>query len=252
MRLKGKTAIITGASSGMGKATALLFAAEGANVIAIARRKERLEEIATHAKENGQIIVPVEGDVTVQADIEKAVKLAADNYSGVDILVNNAGVMDNMVPIADLDDDLWTRMLDVNLTSVMKFTRAAIREMLKKESGVIVNIASVGGTQGSRAGVAYTAAKHAVIGLTKNVGFQYALRGIRCNAICPGGVATEIAVGITDPNLFGMERATAGLNLMPRQGEAEEIASIALFLASDDASFVNGAVLAADGGWTAY
>ena len=122
----------------------------------------------------------------------------------------------------------------------------------EKKSGVIVNIASAGGLFGSRAGVAYTASKHAVVGLTKNVGFQYAKLGIRCNAIAPGAVSTNIAASMTKPNEFGMERAMAGINLSPRTGEAKEIATVALFLASDDASFVNGAILAADGGWSAY
>jgi NAD(P)-dependent dehydrogenase (short-subunit alcohol dehydrogenase family) len=123
---------------------------------------------------------------------------------------------------------------------------------LAKKKGVIVNTASVGGLQGSRAGAAYTASKFAVVGLTKNIGFQYALSGIRCNAIAPGGVNTNIGKTINNPDKFGMERATSGSANNPRMGEPVEIANVALFLASDDSSFVNGTVITADSGWTAY
>jgi NAD(P)-dependent dehydrogenase (short-subunit alcohol dehydrogenase family) len=123
---------------------------------------------------------------------------------------------------------------------------------LDKGKGVIINIASVGGLFGSRAGAAYTASKHAVVGLTKNVGFHYATKGIRCNAIAPGAVNTNIGSTIKQPNPFGAQRSSMGLSLNPRAGEAEEIAGVALFLATDESSFVNGIVITADAGWTAY
>ncbi len=143
-------------------------------------------------------------------------------------------------------------MFAINVTGMMRTVRKALPIFIEKERGVIVNIASGGGLFGSRAGVAYTASKHAVVGLTKNVGFQYANMGIRCNAIAPGAVNTSIASTITSPNEFCMGRAMAGINLNPRTGEPEEIANLALFLASDASSVVNGAVIAADSGWTAY
>jgi len=123
---------------------------------------------------------------------------------------------------------------------------------LEKKNGVIINIASIGGIAGSRAGASYTTSKYALIGLTKNVGFQYAAMGIRCNAIAPGGVNTNIGKTINAPDKFGMERATSGAANNPRMGEASEIATVALFLACDDSSLVNGSVVTADGGWTAY
>ena len=247
--LTDKIAIVTGASSGMGREITRLFAEQGATVVALARRKERLEALA---KENSKII-PFAADVTNAADLENVVKFTTENYSRIDILVNNAGTMDDMTPIADLTDELWEKVLAVNTTSVMKLTRAAIKVMLEQKSGAIVNIASVGGLFGSRAGAAYTASKHAVVGLTKNTAFMYATSGIRCNAICPGGVNTEIAQnGMTNINQFGMGRVATGIQSSPRSGEPEEIAKLALFLASDAASLVSGATITADAGWTAY
>lgn len=134
----------------------------------------------------------------------------------------------------------------------MRTTRKVLPIFTEKKKGVIVNIASAGGLFGSRAGAAYTASKHAVVGFTKNVGFQYANLGIRCNAIAPGGVNTNIAASLTAPSPFGAERASVGMAVNPRVGEPQEIAKVALFLASDDSSFVNGTTIVADAGWTAY
>ena len=160
--------------------------------------------------------------------------------------------MDNFVPAAEVTDELWERVFAINITGPMRATRKALPIFIKKGSGIIINIASAGGLLGSRAGVSYTASKHAVIGLTKNVGFQYAKLGIRCNAIAPGAVNTNIGKTIYNPSQFGMERAMARMNLNPRVGEPEEIAKVALFLACDDSSFINGTVITADSGWTAY
>ena len=134
----------------------------------------------------------------------------------------------------------------------MRAIRKALPIFIQKGSGIIINVASVGGLFGSRAGAAYTASKHAVIGLTKNVGYQYASAGIRCNAIAPGAVNTNIGATITAPNELGIGKAMAGFSLNPRTGESDEIAKVALFSASDDSSFLNGTVITADAGWTAY
>jgi NAD(P)-dependent dehydrogenase (short-subunit alcohol dehydrogenase family) len=180
------------------------------------------------------------------------IDFSKETYGTLDILVNNAGIMDNFVPAGEVTDELWEKVFAVNVTGPMRAIRKALPIFSEKGSGVIVNIASAGGLLGSRAGAAYTASKHAVVGLTKNVGFQYANLGIRCNAIAPGAVNTNIGTTIYNPSQFGMERAMAGMNLNPRVGEPGEIAKVALFLASDDSSFVNGAVIVADAGWTAY
>jgi NAD(P)-dependent dehydrogenase (short-subunit alcohol dehydrogenase family) len=194
----------------------------------------------------------VAANVAKEEDVQNLVDSTVAEYGTLDILVNNAGIMDNFVPAGDLTDELWDRVFAVNTTGPMRTIRKSLPIFLEKEGGVIVNIASAGGLNGSRAGAAYTAAKHAVVGLTKNVGFQYAVKNIRCNAIAPGAVATNIATSINAPNEFGMGRAMVGMGINPRTGTPEEIAKVALFLASDDSSFVNGTVVTADAGWTAY
>lgn len=159
--------------------------------------------------------------------------------------------MDNFEPAGDIEDEKWERIFSINTTSVMRASRKALPIFLEKQSGVIINVASAGGLRGARAGAAYTASRHAVVGFTKNIGFMYATKGIRCNAIAPGGVETNIGASMTSINEFGMGRIQAGLGSNPRVGKPEEIATIALFLASDEASFVNGTVITGDAGWTA-
>ncbi|MBY0161536.1 SDR family oxidoreductase [Cytobacillus firmus] len=253
MRLSGKVAIITGAASGMGKATAELFAAEGAKVVVSDLRLEAAQAVVDGIAANGGgTAMAVAANVAKEEEVQQLVDATVKEYGTLDILINNAGIMDNFVPAADVTDELWDRVFAINATGPMRTIRKALPIFLEKKSGVIVNIASAGGLMGSRAGTSYTAAKHAVVGLTKNVGFQYATQGIRCNAVAPGGVSTNIGTTINAPNSFGMERAMAGMNLNPRAGEPEEIAKVVLFLASDEASFVNGTVVTADAGWTAY
>jgi NAD(P)-dependent dehydrogenase (short-subunit alcohol dehydrogenase family) len=251
MRLK-KVAVVTGAASGMGKEIAILYAKEGAKVVASDINLDAAKTTVAEIESNGGIATALLVNVAKEEDIQKLIDTAVNTYGTLDILVNNAGIMDNFVPAADLTDELWERVFAINTTGPMRAIRKALPIFTGQGSGVIVNIASTGGLMGSRAGAAYTAAKHAVIGLTKNVGFQYATLGVRCNAIAPGGINTNIAAAISNPHEFGMGRAIAGMNLNPRVGEPEEIARVALFLASDDSSFVNGTVVIADAGWTAY
>lgn len=252
MRLEHKVAVITGAASGMGKAIALLFAQEGAKVVVSDIQKESAQITVDEIEANGGQAVAIATNVTQEQEVHQLIQKAVEEYGTLDILVNNAGIMDNFVPAGDVTDDLWERVFAINTTGTMRTIRQALPIFTEKKSGIIINIASAGGLNGSRAGAAYTASKHAVVGLTKNVGFQYAPLGIRCNAIAPGGVATNIGSTISEPNTFGMERAMIGMNLNPRTGESHDIAKVALFLASDDASFVNGTVIVADAGWTAY
>lgn len=251
-KLDGRIAIITGAGSGIGRSMSLLFAKEGAIIVAGDIDLKGAEETIEQIEKDGGKGIAVSVDVSKEKNIENMFDVALKNYGTVDILVNNAGIMDNFIPVEDLTDDLWEKIFAINATSVMRGMRKALPIFKAKGKGVIINTASVGGLYGSRAGAAYTASKHAVVGLTKNVGFQYAELGIRCNAIAPGGVNTNIASHINAPNEFGTSRVMSGTGFNPRSGEAEEIATIALFLASDDSSFVNGTVIVADGGWTAY
>ncbi len=252
MKLLGKVAVVTGASSGMGKSIALLYAKEGASVIAVARRKEKLDEIVEMAKNYEGKIIAMQGDVSRKEDNEKMIDLAVKNFGKIDILVNNAGIMDEMMPVGEVEDELWSNVMNVNLNGPFYACRRAVNLMIQQGGGNIINVGSIGGLNGCRAGVSYTASKYALLGLTKNIGFMYADKGIRCNIICPGGVESEIGVGTSHPSEFGFSRIRLGLGNVPRTGLPEEIATIALFLASDDSSLINGAEIVADAGWTAF
>jgi NAD(P)-dependent dehydrogenase (short-subunit alcohol dehydrogenase family) len=169
----------------------------------------------------------------------------------VDILVNNAGIMDGMEPAGEIKDDLWDKVFAVNTTSVMRSTRKVLPIFLEKNYGVIINVASIGGLNGKVAGTTYISSKHAVVGFTKSTGYMYANKGIRCNAIAPGGVNTNIGASMKNISQFGMERTGLFLKANPKTGEPEDIANLALFLASDDSKFINATVVTADSGWTA-
>ncbi|WP_261809859.1 glucose 1-dehydrogenase [Levilactobacillus humaensis] len=251
-RLQGKVAIITGAGSGMGAEMAKLFAAEGARVVGADINLDRLQTVVSAIVDAGEEALAVKTDVSNLADIEALFAAAKAKFGQVDILVNNAGIMDDMAPIGELTDEMWQRNFAINTNSVMYATREAVKEFLPRHTGVILNIASVGGTNGGRAGVAYTAAKHAVVGLTKNTAFMYENEGLRINAIAPGGINTNITESMTGVSQFGMGRQQQGQGLMPQIGTSEAIATAALFLVSDDAAYVNGAIVPVDGGWTTY
>ncbi|MFJ5761155.1 SDR family oxidoreductase [Neobacillus sp. NPDC093182] len=252
MRLENKIAVVTGAASGMGKAIAILYAKEGAKVVISDLNIEAANLTVEEIKSAGGEAIAVMANVAKEEDVQNLIDTAVTTYGTLDILVNNAGIMDNFEPAGDIEDEKWERVFAVNTTGVMRTTRKALPIFLDKQSGVIVNIASAGGLQGARAGAAYTASKHAVVGFTKNTGYMYAKSGVRCNAIAPGGVETNIGASMTNINHFGMERIHAGMAINPRIGKPEDIANIALFLASDESSFVNGTVIAGDAGWTAY
>lgn len=251
MRLEGKTVLLTGASSGIGKSVALLFAKEGAKVVAVARRMEKLEELSKEAANLPGEIIAFQGDISIDDDINNMVDYTMKRYGQIDVLMNNAGILDNFTPIGELTDELWDKVIDINLTAPMKLARKVIPIMEKQEKGNIINTSSLGGLYGARAGTAYTASKYGLTGITKNIAYMYAPKGIRCNAICPGGVDTEIMSNLHASD-FGMERVMKGTANNPRSGSPEEIANIALFLASDESSFVNGDTIVADAGWTAY
>lgn len=251
MKLEGKAALVTGAGSGIGAAIAQRFAREGARVVVADVVEERAEAVVQAIGASGGTASAFVGDVASPEDVARMVRAAVERFGRLDILCNNAGIMDRMAPVTETPLDLWERVLQVNLTGPFLACREALPVMLAQGGGVIVNIASVGGLFGGRAGAAYTASKHGLVGLTKNVAFMYATQNIRCNAICPGPVQTGIGLG-GEPSQHGLSRMQLGMGLMTRIAQPDEIAGVALFLASDDASFVNGAVLVADGGWTAY
>lgn len=251
MKLKDKVSVITGAASGMGKAIAELYAKEGSKVIVADLNIEGAEAVVEAITQNGGNAKAVKTNVADLADIENMIDTAVKEYGTLDILVNNAGIMDGMEAVGDVEDNRWDLIFDINTKAVMCAMRKVIPIFEEKGKGVIVNTASTGGLNGAHAGAAYVASKHAVVGLTKNTGFMYAQKGIRCNAIAPGGVATNITSSVKGFNEFGASRTQLASAVIPRIGEPEEVAKVALFLASDDSSFVNGTVVTADAGWTA-
>jgi len=252
MRLQGKTAIVTGAASGMGKAIAELYASEGAKVVVSDINLEGAQAVVNGIKEKGGEAVAVQTNVASEEDVKRLFDETKQAFGKLDIVVNNAGIMDGMEPVGDVSDERWEKVFAVNTTAVMRSMRLAVALFLEQGHGTIVNNISAGGLFGARAGAAYTASKHAVVGLTKNTGFMYAANNIRCNGIAPGAVITNISSSMTNINHFGASRQQLGMAINPRAGQPEEIAQLALFLGSDESSFVNGQVIAIDGGWTAY
>jgi len=251
MRLKDKVAIITGAGSGLGRAAALLFAREGAKIVVAANRDKDGEETVKLIIESGGDAIFTQVDVTRAADLQNAVKSAIGKYGKLDIMLNNAGTPGPGKLIADITEEEWNRVLAVNLTGVFLGTKYAIPEMLKGGGGVIINVSSVAGVSPRRYTAAYSAAKAGVIQLTKVTALEYARKNIRVNCILPGPIDTpfftKVAGGDADKIAAFKEKV---LNEVPlgRFAQPEEIAQVALFLASDEASYITGAAFAADGG----
>lgn len=248
-RFAGRVGIITGAGSGIGKATIERFVNEGGEAIAVDISAERLEHLSAEFRARGQEIRVVSGDLASKATVTEILRTAGDQ---IDVLINNAGIMDDFVPLDELDDELWDRVIAVNLTSVMRLSREVIKVMLKQGKGSIVMTSSGASFKSGIAGTAYTTSKHGLNGLIKSISTIYGSRGIRSNGVAPGGTKTNI-MDITKPmrgqktlELLGPNMANAS-----RTAEPEEIAACILFLASDDASNVNGAILASDSGWSA-
>jgi NAD(P)-dependent dehydrogenase (short-subunit alcohol dehydrogenase family) len=253
MRLQDKVAVITGAASGMGLAMATRFAQEGAKIVAGDWNEERLAEAVASIESGGGTITAAPGDIADQATAEALVDLAIDTYGRIDILCNNAGVMDYMQGVGELSDDIWRRVLGINLDGPMFTSRRAVPRMIAQGGGSIINTASTAGISGGAAGAAYTVSKHALVGLTRNTAWMYAQQGIRCNAICPGGTRTNIGETMPQDRLdpTGAARAGAFAQLIPAILEPSDIANLALFLASDESRHINGAIIPADAGWKA-
>lgn len=251
-RLDNKVAIITGSGSGIGKEIAFTYAREGAKVVIADFSEEAMNQTVEELKEAGHETYGVKVNVAVNEDIERLIDDVIREYGQIDILVNNAGVGDNMQAAANVEDATWNRVIDINLNGVMYGMRKVIPHFQERGVGTIINMASISGLTGGRGGLAYTAVKHAVVGMTKNVASQYGPENIRCNAIAPGHVETGFGAAMDNVDKFGMEIATRGVNLMAKAGTVEEVANIALFLASDESSLINGVALAADGAWSAY
>jgi len=244
-RFAGKTAIVTGAGSGIGRATAIRLAQEGATVVAADIAADRLAALMAEFPELG--FVTVDGDVSLEETVQRIVAAAGDR---IDVLANVAGIMDGFLPVGEIDDETWERVFRVNVTAVMRLTRAVLPRMLEAGSGSIVNVSSEAGIRGGCAGVAYTASKHAVIGLTRNTSVMYAAKGIRSNAVVPGGVATNIEAPFKSA-LAGAALGPILQTIVPPIATSEQLAASITWLASEDSANVTGALLASDGGWSA-
>jgi len=243
-RFSGKTVIVTGAGSGIGKATASRVAREGGRVIAVDISAERLDEFTAELPDAD--VVTVTADITDDAAIARIVEAAGGR---IDALANVAGIMDDMTPVHEVTDAVWKRVFAINVDGTMKLLRAVVPTMLTQQFGSIVNVASEAALRGSAAGAAYTASKHAVVGLTKSSAYMYGPSGIRVNAVAPGPTITNIEATFASP--LGAERVRTGMAVMPDAVEGDALAASITFLLSDDGVNVNGVVLASDGGWSA-
>jgi NAD(P)-dependent dehydrogenase (short-subunit alcohol dehydrogenase family) len=246
-RHAGKTAIVTGAASGIGLATAVRLAQEGADVIGCNRSPEARLQAEKVFADLGLSVRMVQADITDQADIDRLVALADGK---IDVLANVAGVMDGYATVVDIADDVWAKVIDVNMTGVMRMCRAVVPIMCQSGGGSIVTVASRASQFAGPAGVAYTASKHGVLGLVRSIAWYFGPQGVRSNAVLPGAVHSEMHKS-SNRSGWAFERAGVAKMAMPsRKAEAVEIASAVSWLGSDEATYINGAIVNADGGWS--
>jgi len=248
-RLEGKIAVITGANSGIGLATAKLFAKEGASVVIADIMKVNFNGVANEIIENGGNAIAIPTNVTSIEDCKNVFKKAIEKYGRIDILVNSAGVGDFSMPTIRCTDEVWSKLVSVDQTGVFYCTREVLKYMEKAKYGSIINVASIAGVQGN-AGVAYSAAKHAVVGMTKNIAIQYAGKGIRCNAICPGPTDTGMMSAEVEEQMDQEMWETVSKHQCQDIPPADSIdqAYAVMFFASDEARMVTGQIMVVDGG----
>jgi len=248
MKLNGKVAIITGGGTGIGEATAKLFAAQGAYVILTGRRQDALESVAKNIIASGGKVLTVSGSVTDETHVQSVVEQTMRTFGKIDLLVNNAALGGFGVRLHEITDQTWHNTLDTNLTGVFRMTRAVIPHMLGR-GGAIVNVSSVAGLVGFSGSAAYSSTKGALVALTRVLAIEYAQEKIRCNSVCPALVETPMAAEVlTDPDRRALMTAAHPIG---RIGTPDDVARMLLYLASDDASWVTGSVFTIDGGLTA-
>lgn len=247
--LDNKVAIITGAGSGIGEATAKLFAAEGAKVVVSDISEENGTKVVSEIKKNGGDAFFVKSDASKAADHEQLVKETVKKYGKLNIAVNNAGIGGASAPTGEYPIDSWQKVIDINLSGVFYGMRYQLPEMVKAGSGSVINIASILGQAGFENSAAYVASKHGVVGLTKSAAWEYAKQTVRVNSVGPGFVYT----GLVNEQTMGKEAITAleQKHAFGRLGTAREVAELILFLASDKASFITGSYYPVDGGYLA-
>lgn len=250
-RLGGKVALVTGGSSGIGRASVLAFAREGAKVVVADVNVEGGKETVRLVKEADGEAIFVKADVSQAVEVEAMVDKAVETYGRLDCAFNNAGIEGALyVSAADYDEVMWDHVLGINLKGMWLSMKYEIPQMLEQGGGAIVNMASLAGLVGSSVNVAYVASKHGVVGLTKAAAIEYAQKNIRINAVCPGVIRTRMGESLFLGN-SDIESRVVGLHPVGRLGNPEEVAEAVLWLVSDAASFVVGAALSVDGGWVA-
>lgn len=247
-RLEGKVAVITGSGAGMGKSTAFLFAKEGARVVVVDYNAKTAEDTVSQIVSAGGQAVAVIGDVSQWSDVDAAVQKAANTFGRLDIMINNAGVFDEFTPVLNIDDALWDRIININLKGVLYGCKRAIQEFIKQGGGgVIINTGSIAGSGGMAGGVAYTASKHGVVGLTRQIANEVAQENIRVNVICPGAIVSDMTKDmVNDPSTKGMIEEKVP---MQKWGVGDDIAYGMLYLASEESAYMTGQLLTIDGGW---
>jgi len=253
--LKGRTAIVTGSAGGLGKVIARAFLQAGANVVLSDIKAEALSKTAKEFKEYGSVLA-MEGDITSEAYVEQLFGETFKKFGRIHILVNNAGIMDKMDPVGDLRKELWDRVLAVNLTAPFITSKIAVNHFLDQDTpnGVILNICSLAGVFGFRAGAAYTSSKHGLVGLTKNTAAFYGKKGIRCNALCAGLMLTDMAneASLIGINEDAMELVKATMAINPEACDLDEVANLSVYLCSEQSHVLNGACINMDRGWGAF
>lgn len=247
MELKEKVALITGAASGIGKSTALLFAKNGASVLLTDIDEEKGKALTEEIKSNGGKAVFLKADVSKPQDSEKSVKEALSHFSKLDIAVNNAGIGGEQAPVGEYEIEDWNKVIAINLSGVFYGMRYQIPAMLKNGKGSIINVASILGDVGFANSAAYVAAKHGVLGLTKSAALENSAKGVRVNSVGPAFIKTPLLDNLDK----GLLEQLVGLHPIGRLGEPEEVAELFLWLASERSSFATGAYYPIDGGYLA-